>query len=1311
MLETDQVISETPIPASLDLLIRRRKGGRVNIRGIGYQLQFSIYKVLSSLSLQGNDIEIRLEGIEDLDEISRIQVGENKYYQVKFNQKPLNASTLWNLGVIQNFLEVYLVNINSQFVLVANQLYSDSKLDVFFSDQYISKDYLYWGNKITSLKSDAKTINWDWESFDFNLFLNNISFETISNDSLMAENTKNIIDTFSLSKSNYKLGLNALFHDLFRLAEKGGTFSGQSLLQTIASVKDQIAAGTNPVLQYRYLEKIDFSSPQSKDFTNYYEGQPAKPVHIALGLPAPRLKLEKKILSHLKEFDSIIIKSSSGQGKSTLAWRVCYLLHEENRKVYQLHNCETLEQIGLLVDFFQTRVLIGEAPIIVIDGLSEQHKLWAELAGRMTDLPLQFIVTTREEDWVRYGSDAYKVNMGKPLGLDFNMSEAQQIYNELKRCNKLHESCTNWQYAWERVQSRGLLMEFVYLITRGEMLATRLRSQLSRLHNEQDGQLKLAILRIVSLADDLIISLKLERLSQYLKSNFNIQSDIGELFRQLQNEYYVRLELSKIVGLHPVRSNHIATLLHESVSINDTLLELASIVLEEEYFHLGKAIPSLLSAEDSYLFYKNLVGILKTKQSDGISNLLWGIYRGEVKLHQKENRAIYDDVFKNGGYLLFQVATIPFPTKGSDILQVVSKVSGNANNHIQKAVEKLPTFNIKKSNFLRRLVQEVFDGTKKEHRPLPEIGVLLRWFWLFGLESEFPDEKILLQYLEISDVQESQNVVDAFFAMHPEKYKIFASKNICTITGLLKAKTNTISIRHDGNRLCIEYMLPSELAREANSESVSRIEKVHCLLPLFEVYEADAVMLPFPNKYIIEASIIDARKRISPTTLPSPFLAKMNREWINELDEPYRASSVYEWQQGYYSLREAGLEVAEKSCKVIELVLEGKSSGNALDKALKQWEFVSDSFLTLANSLPLFPELFNLDKSIDNFFKNINKWLLSFRNYINQYTGLIKLDAPDTRRIALLNIRTTVFHLTFMQEGIDEIGNLTFQYFDLDIIKKKEKLAYRRLLRTSAYYGEKVIDKSFKRQINISNEVATYWSEKRNLIFNSVSKSVDYFSTNTGLKVYSPSGVVESEYTTEVVFGAEINDNIDIARDFQSIALGMLGFCFADIDFVTLFFCKNKEAIKGMRFTKDTLLKMKNILEGSQWDLGDSDIPLPVVPNSENLATLSGISYSEIIPNDEATKVFEFYQALWKLGVYSLASNDLTTVDKNWRLNQISDLNNQILKILKEFETILDMEVNKTFREHYEGILRNPEKYGDELIAELLLSRLLTIDK
>lgn len=1315
MLEIGQITPEDQLPPSLDQIIRRRKGGRVNIRGIVYQLQFSIYKVLSELSLQDSNTEIRLEGVEDLDENNKIQVGENTYYQVKFKQKPLSASALWSLGVIQNFLEVYLVDPNSRFVLVTNQPYSDSKLDVFFSDNNTPENYLYWEQKISSLKNDIKTSKWDWESFDFRSFQSAISFEIITDQKLREENIKKVIDVFSLSKSNYKLGLNALFHDLFRLAEKGGTFSCQSLLKTIVSVKDQISVGTSPVLQYHYLEKVDFSNPNGKDFTNYYEGQPAKPIHILLGLPAPRIQLEKKILSHFEGHDSVVIKSSSGQGKSTLAWQVCYALHKKNREVYQLHVCGTFEQIGLLAEFLQTRVMIGEAPIIVIDGLSEKHRLWADLASRIADQPVQFIVTTREEDWVRHGNHAYKVNTGKPFGLDFNMSEAQQIYNELKRNNKLHGSCTNWQSAWERVKDKGLLMEFVYLITRGEMLTSRLRSQLSKLHDEPDGAVKLAILRIVSLADDLMIPLQVERLSQYLRSNFNLQSDIGEMFRQLQDEYYVRLEFSKIVGLHPVRSNHIVKLLHEAISINDTLLVLATIVAENEYFHLGKAIPGLLNKDNSDLFCKNLVGILKTKHTSKISDLLFGLYRGEVRQYQKEHRSIYDSVYKNGGYFIFLLATIPFPTEGSDIRQVVAQASGNKNNHIEQALEELPRFCIQEAPTLKRLVPELFNEINKENKPLFEIEPLLRWFWLFGLKSEFPDENILLDYLEISGIQESQNIADALFAMYPEKYRRFASDNMDTIIGQLKAKTNTISINYDDNSLYIKYLLPNDLASKANSESVSRIEKVHSLLPLFDRYEANALMLPFPNKYLIKASINDARKRISPVMLPSPFSVKMNREWINELDEPYRSTSIYEWQQKYYALREAGLLAAENANQVMEIVLEGRSSSKALDKGLKKWEIASDRFLQLHNSLPLPPEVINDNKSIDDLFnsllKKINDWASSFRNYINQYAGLIKLNEPETRRVALVNIRATVFHLIYMQEALDEIANLTYKYFDLDAIKNKERFIYSRLLRTSIYYAETVTDTLFTKQLNASSTVALYWKEKHDAIFNSVIQSIANFSAITGLEVYYPSKTIENEYTSEIVFGAECSDDIDLEVDFQLIAEGMLGFCSTDIDSITLFICTNRVAKNGLRFTRDALLKMKNILEGSQEELGDYDMPLPMIPDAENLATLPDISYSETIPNEDATILFKFYETLWKRRVYCLENNDITPLDKNWRNSEIEAFDNEMLKVLKQCELTQNLKVTQTLKEHYEGILKNPEAYEDDLIVNLLLSNLRKMGK
>ena len=79
--------------------------------------------------------------------------------------------------------------------------------------------------------------------------------------------------------------------------------------------------------------------------------------------------------------------------------------------------------------------------------------------------------------------------------------EAEKVFQLFKDAGKIHPSIGNWQSAWEKVADRGLLIEYVYLLTQGEMIEERLSRQVHLLSLELDSKSKLEILRLVSVAD------------------------------------------------------------------------------------------------------------------------------------------------------------------------------------------------------------------------------------------------------------------------------------------------------------------------------------------------------------------------------------------------------------------------------------------------------------------------------------------------------------------------------------------------------------------------------------------------------------------------------------------------------------------------------------------------------------------------------------------------------------------------------------------------------------------------------------------
>ena len=304
--------------------------------------------------------------------------------------------------------------------------------------------------------------------------------------------------------------------------------------------------------------------PVKAESSSYFEGKAAKPFHIAAGLPIRRKRWEEDILKTFQESDVIVIRASSGQGKSTLAWQLAFGLRDTGWTPYELLWCADEKQIGNIVSLIESRVKVGKLPLIIIDGLRSEVLAWDHLAQSTLKLPVKYIVTAREEDWHRFGADCSHLRLGV-INIEMTKDEAEKIFQQFKHAGKIHPSIDNWQSAWEKVVDRGLLIEYVYLLTQGEMIEERLSYQIRLLSDELDSKSKLEILRLVSVADLCSVRLPTLSLINSIENRFGFLGDRGQCLKSLQKEYYIQLEDREYIeGLHPVRSQHLAKLLHQS---------------------------------------------------------------------------------------------------------------------------------------------------------------------------------------------------------------------------------------------------------------------------------------------------------------------------------------------------------------------------------------------------------------------------------------------------------------------------------------------------------------------------------------------------------------------------------------------------------------------------------------------------------------------------------------------------------------------------------------------------------------------------
>ncbi|MFA6072381.1 MAG: hypothetical protein WC810_27785 [Janthinobacterium sp.] len=693
-------------------------------------------------------------------------------------------------------------------------------------------------------------------------------------------------------------------------------------------------------------------------------------------------------------------------------------------------------------------------------------------------------------------------------------------------------------------------------------------------------------------------------------------------------------------------------------------------------------------------------------ESNQLSEFLFGIYRGEVKVYQNKNKGIFDQVFTDGSYALLPMVTMPFPIDGTDLLQLISEISGNPNNHIRTAVDQLPKFIIQ-DTLLKDIVTEFFNRSVKQSSWLVESYELQRWFAFFNFSVAFPDDQLILDYLHKLDCDSGEKLADCLFASQPEKYEKFTRNNIDAIISRLKVKTNSISIEAPDDKIQIQYILPDHLVEIANQESVSRINTVRAWLPIFNVYETSAIMLPFPNEFVIQATLINANKRIPSTNLPSPFLINFNRIWNDELSNPFRSVSMYEWQEKYHSLRQAAVSCARSGCNVLELIIKGRIGSGSFDKAVNDWDILSNVFIKQNKTLPQFPADIDNDEFkkalLNPLLKAINDWGSNYLNYINQYAGLLSIDKSETRRLALSNIKSSVFKLLPMQLAFDGILNETYTYFDLKTLKKQETLWYGRLLRTSMYYGDNVSDASFKRFDDVQVQVAAYWREKNEARYQVLLVCLNAFSEITGLQVHQPSEIIEEEFVSRAVFGVVVSEMTDIEQSFELICMGMAMFSVSDLDFVTVVMCKSKSAICGWRFRKDYFDKKRSILEGKDLILAEEDGPMGIQISVEELVTLKDIEYSESSSLPLIRSILEFYQTIWLWKVYNLNANHKSDIDKTWNTEQIGIHSSKLSEILNSFSKTENLDIAKQMESDYQHITDDPDLWTDQLLANQIL--------
>lgn len=302
------------------------------------------------------------------------------------------------------------------------------------------------------------------------------------------------------------------------------------------SLQEALAAGL--------CEPVDFDTPSPT--VGYYEGVPAQPGDIAAGLPAPRPILTGQVVAAIDRGGTVLVTGPSGVGKSTVMWAAAYATrHVLWYRVRRLRDSD----VEPLVRLARASRPSPRSPVgFVVDGVGiGASREWDMLHREVAAIPgMVLLGSARTEDLLPLETlpDCATV----PVGLDEVV--ASQIHEGLLLSGAT--TTPHWRAAYDA--SGGLTLEFTYLLTRGQRLAEVITEQVRR--RVRDGRdTELTIISQVSVAHRCGADLPLRDVRAQTGAD---DATFRRALARLDEEHLVRVEGSRLTGLHLLRSRALA---------------------------------------------------------------------------------------------------------------------------------------------------------------------------------------------------------------------------------------------------------------------------------------------------------------------------------------------------------------------------------------------------------------------------------------------------------------------------------------------------------------------------------------------------------------------------------------------------------------------------------------------------------------------------------------------------------------------------------------------------------------------------------
>ena len=1108
---------------ALDSLVRQRTGGAVNIRGVRLQVLYTLHRALRAHA-RGVEWTVTPEGLEDVDVTAG---GVTEHVQVKSSKNRWAPHDMKD--ALRSVVEAAQASAGDPTRTFSVVLAGNANHDVRAMTVRQDLPDAERAAPDAALAKLLRKVGAGGPLAD-HLALT-LAVRVVDPEAIEADLCADVVAAFGAHPSSALFVVQALAAFVLDRARSKTPFRSTDLSQAYAAISEgQATASAFEARGRALISPVDWTPPPSSEA--FVDGRGTRPGHVALGLDAVRPSWLDRIGEVLDATRLCIIRAPSGQGKSALAYR--YALDQWNADTtLALRACATPEDAAQVTDYLRARADLGLPTTLLVDGADWQLQHWPAVAAAACDRGIPVLATVRVEDWRRFAAGSavdlatsdVEGEVSGPLAdaaivepcLD--LDEARALFRLTEEHGRLHDSVRSAEDAYERIGEPALLMEYLYLLTHGELLRHRLRGQIRELQRREEDA-HLSVLRRASFAHVCGVPVPVNALL------VGRPEDPQRVLSQVDGEY-VRLRDRDVDELHRVRSEHLAALLHEGAPAPaDTARDLLPFIPDDR---LAPFVAGALRYPGVRL--DDLLALLVDLAVERGPAVAAAVADGLFESGERDYRDAMADAYREAEAVMgspgpFFLSTLLAPNREPEIFdRLVSTVDALPNGagvrfralrEIADAVPEHERGYDRVAELLRDLLPHITSNALSKS-PGPS-GRLLQDAHRLALR--FPEVNAVLDQLappQPAGVPAFASFLLGLHAFAPVETERWVRQHAAALGAaaaehLALVSPPTITDGPDGPAVNVAFY-PSDAdgAPPLNDQAVSRLQLLRELYPFAVHFRSHAHwLLPEPLLPTHDESIKD----MVPKYL-RPRLFRDRQGLWNVVGREHEASPTFwTYQEGWHELRSAALDYSETLEAGIRAFVEGRPF---------DWDSPAIGHLDVRlnqalRSVPQPPA--HTSPRLARVLKGAKGWESVFSNAVNQVAQFAKTKNPDTGRILRHNAYETVAKLDGLHAAFDVLFEQSPDSFDLRSLRDRERRGYADLASAVEFWTDPPVPVPVRSLRKSLREVHTRRDE-------SLRARVEDALLDAGVPTSAPPEVIRERLSQKVVVALPVEHPCD----------------------------------------------------------------------------------------------------------------------------------------------------------------------------------------